>query len=73
MTLGRVLTLIGVALLVFVTNVALSISYMVVYGHILDPGHEPKYYHDHIQVAGPYCSIVAWRNAIFGRCIQVEA
>ena len=46
-------------MLVLVANVAVSVLYMVIYGHIIDPGHEPKYYNDHIQVAGPYCSIVA--------------
>ena len=59
MTLGRAFALIGVAILVLVTNVAASILYMVVYGHLIDPGHEAKYYQDHIQIAGPYCSIVA--------------
>src|SRR5262245_40368813 len=59
MTLGRVAGLVGVALLVLVLNVAVSILYMVVYGHLIDPGHEEQYYHDHIQVAAPYCSIVA--------------
>jgi hypothetical protein len=56
---GRAFALIGVAILVLITNVAASILYMVVYGHIIDPGHEPKYYQDHIQIAGPYCSIIA--------------
>lgn len=59
MTLGRLAGLVGVALLVLVVNVALSILYMVVYGHLIDPGHEEQYYHDHIKVAAPYCSIVA--------------
>jgi len=59
MTFGRVALLVGVAVLVLVANVAASIGYMVVYGHVIDPGHEAKYYNDHIQVAGPYCSIVA--------------
>ena len=59
MTLGRLAWLVGVALLVLVVNVAVSILYMVVYGHLIDPGHEEQYYHDHIQVAAPYCSIVA--------------
>ena len=59
MTLGRVALLVGVALLVLVANVAASIVYMVVYGHVIDPGHDPQYYNDHIQVAAPYCSIVA--------------
>lgn len=59
MTFGRVASLVGVALLVMVANIAASILYMVVYGYVIDPGHEPQYYNDHIQVAGPYCSIVA--------------
>ena len=59
MTLARVALLVGVAVLVLVANVAASIGYMVVYGHVIDPGHEAKYYDDHIQIAGPYCSIVA--------------
>jgi len=59
MTLGRVALLVGVAVLVLVANVAASIGYMVLYGHVIDPGHDAKYYNDHIQIAGPYCSIVA--------------
>lgn len=59
MTLGRLASLVGVAVLVMVANVAVSILYMVVYGHLIDPGHEEQYYHDHINVAAPYCSIVA--------------
>jgi hypothetical protein len=59
MTVGRVALLVGVAVLVLVANVAASILYMVVYGYVIDPGHEEQYYNDHIQVAGPYCSIVA--------------
>lgn len=59
MTLGRAAGLVGVALLVLVANVAGSILYMVVYSYVIDPGHEPKYYNDHIEVAAPYCSIVA--------------
>lgn len=59
MKLGRIASLIGIALLVLITNVAFSVLYMVLYGHVINPGHEPQYYQDHIQVAGPYCSIVA--------------
>ena len=59
MTLNRLAWLVGVALLVMIVNVAVSILYMVVYGHLIDPGHEEQYYHDHIKVAAPYCSIVA--------------
>ena len=59
MTLGRLAWLVGVALSVLVVNVGLSILYMVVYGHLIDTGHEEQYYQDHIKVAAPYCSIVA--------------
>ena len=59
MTLARVARLAGVALLVLVTNVVCSILYMVVYGYVIDPGHEQAYYDAHIQRAAPYCSIVA--------------
>jgi len=37
MTFGRVTVLVGIALLVMVANVAVSILYMVVYGHVIDP------------------------------------
>src|SRR5262245_49875092 len=59
MTLGRVAWLVGVAILVLVSNVAVSFLYMVVYGHLIDPGHDEQYYREHVQVAAPYCSIVA--------------
>ena len=59
MMLGRLAWLVGVALLVLVVNVVCSILYMVVYGHLIDPGHEEQYYRDHIEIAAPYCSIVA--------------
>jgi hypothetical protein len=57
--LSRLAWLVGVALSVLVVNVALSILYMVVYSHSIDPGHEEQYYYDYIKVAAPYCSIVA--------------
>ncbi len=59
MSLRRVAWLVGVALLVMVVNVAASILYMVVYSYVIDTGHDAKYYEEHIQVAAPYCSIVA--------------
>jgi hypothetical protein len=57
--LGRLASLAGVAILVIVVNVLMSVLYMVVYGYLIDPGHEKEYYDAHIQVAAPYCSIVA--------------
>ena len=42
-----------------VVNVALSFVYMVVYSHLIDSGHDERYYREHVKVAAPYCSIVA--------------
>lgn len=57
--LSRIAWLVGIALLVMIANVAASVLYMVVYSYLIDPGHEKEYYDAHIQVAAPYCSIVA--------------
>lgn len=65
MTLLRVASLVGVALLVMVLNVAMSIVYMVVYGYLINPGHPKAYYEEHIQAAAPYCSIVAGMPLMF--------
>jgi hypothetical protein len=59
MTIGRVAVLVGIALSVMGANVAISILYMVVYGHLIEPGHEKAYYQKHIKLAAPYCSIIA--------------
>jgi ABC-type transport system involved in cytochrome c biogenesis permease subunit len=59
MTFGRVALLAGIALGVMVVNVAITILYMVVYSYLIDPGHEKAYYDAHVQIAAPYCSIVA--------------
>lgn len=59
MTLVRLASLVGVAVLVMALNVAASILYMVVYGHLINPGHPKEYYDEHVKVAAPYCSIAA--------------
>jgi len=59
MTLGRVAALTGLAVGVMVVNVAITILYMIVYSYLIDPGHEKAYYEAHVQIAAPYCSIVA--------------
>jgi len=51
MMLGRLAWLVGVALLVLVVNVAVSILYMVVYSHLIDPGHKEQYYHADLDLA----------------------
>lgn len=57
--LSRIAWLVGIAVLVMIANIMVSVLYMVVYGHLIDPGHEKQYYDAHIQVAAPYSSIVA--------------
>lgn len=57
--LSRIAWLFGIAVLVMVANIVVSILYMVVYSYLIDPGHEKEYYDAHIQVAAPYSSIVA--------------
>ena len=59
MTFGRVAALAGLALAVMAVNIAISILYMVVYSHAIDPGHDKAYYEAHVTIAAPYCSIVA--------------
>jgi hypothetical protein len=59
LTFGRIAWLVGVALLVMVANVVASVLYMVVYSYLIDPGHDEQYYNEQIQIAAPYCSIVA--------------
>ena len=65
MSLGRLAWLGGVALLVLVVNVGVSIVYMVVYSYLIDPGHDDQYYREHIKAAAPYCSIVAGMPLMF--------
>lgn len=59
MTIGRVAILAGVALLAMIVNIGACFLYMVVYSYLIDPGHEKEYYHDHVQVAAPYCGVIA--------------
>lgn len=58
MNIGRLAWIIGAAILILVVNVALSVVYMVFYSYFINPGHDEKFYQDHIQIAAPYCSIV---------------
>ena len=59
MTVGRLAGIVGTALAVMVSNVAVTILYMIVYGYLIDPGHDQQYYDEHVQAAAPFCSIVA--------------
>ena len=58
-SLSRVAWLVGIAVLVMVANILVSVLYMVVYSYLIAPGHDTQYYEAHIQTAAPYSSIVA--------------
>ena len=47
------------ALLIMAVNVGISMLYMVVYGHLLNPGQPESHYQEHVQIAAPYSSIIA--------------
>jgi hypothetical protein len=75
MTLGRVAAMTGLALGVMAVNIAAVILYMVVYSYAIDPGHEQAYYEAHVQIAAPYCSIVAGIPLMFlvGRWVGMRS
>jgi len=58
MNINRLAWIIGAAIFISVVNVALSVVYMVVYGHLINPGHDEQFYQEHVKIAAPYCSIV---------------
>ena len=59
MNIGRLAWIIGAAIFILIANVSLSVVYMIVYGHLINPGHEEQFYQEHIKIAAPYCSIIA--------------
>lgn len=83
MTIGRFAALVGLALGVMAANFAITILYMVVYGHVIDRGHEQAYYDAHVRVAAPYCAIVAgmplmffvglWAGGFWGMKLAVQS
>lgn len=46
------------AILSGVANVFLFFLFMVLYGHVIDPGHEENYYQEAANGFGPYASII---------------
>src|SRR5262245_43453299 len=65
MTTVRLLQIFGVAVLVMATNVLATVLYMVVYGHVINPGHPSDYYHEHAKQAAPFCSIIFGMPVMF--------
>lgn len=58
MSAGRLVWIIAAAIFILIGNVGLSVVYMVVYGHLINPGHDEQFYQEHIKIAAPYCSII---------------
>lgn len=51
--------IVGFALLLMAVNVGISVLYMVIYGHLINPGQPESHYQEHVRVAAPYSSIIA--------------
>lgn len=58
----------GAALIVMIANIAVHILYMVVYGYLINPGHDAAFYDKHAMASGPYSSIVAGIPLMFLVC-----
>lgn len=57
MSAGRLAWIIAAAIFILIVNVGLSVAYMVIYGHLINPGHDEQFYQEHVKIAAPYCSI----------------
>lgn len=71
MTTGRWAWIIGAAILVLVINVAVSILYVTIYSHLINPGHDERFYQEYADMAVPYASIVAGVPLMFLICWRV--
>ena len=57
MSAGRLAWIIAAAIFILIVNIGLSVVYMLIYGHLINPGHDEQFYQEHIKIAAPYCSI----------------
>lgn len=57
MNFGRLALIVGAAIFILIVNVALSFAYMFVYGYVINPGHDERFYQEYVQTAAPLCSI----------------
>jgi len=62
---GRWWLIFPTALLVMVVNVLLHVSYMVVYGYVINPGEPAEFYQEYAQASAPYSSIIAGMPLMF--------
>lgn len=71
MAVRRLAWIIGAALLVLALNVGVSILYVVIYSHLINPGHDERYYQEYAEAAAPYSSIIAGVPLMFLICRRV--
>jgi hypothetical protein len=57
MSIRRLAWIIAAAVFILIVNVGLSVAYMFFYSYLLNPGHDERFYQEHIKTAAPYCSI----------------
>lgn len=58
MNIKRLAWISGASVFILVVNVGLTVAYMVFYSYVVNPGHDERFYQEHVQIAAPYCSIV---------------
>ena len=68
MTIGHLLKLFGAALIYLVVNVLVSIIWVAIYAHLLNPGHPDGYYQEYAKISSPYSSIIAGMPLMFAMC-----
>lgn len=58
MSLGKLFWIIGAAIFILIANVGVSVFYMVIYGHFINPGQPDSFYQEHVQIAAPISTII---------------
>lgn len=58
MSAGKLFWIIGAAIFILIVNVALSVFYMAIYGHLINPGQPDLFYQEHVKIAAPVSSII---------------
>lgn len=65
MNARRLLWVLATALLVSAANVGVSILWIWIYSHMIDPGHDLSYYQDYASAAAPWSGILAGAALVF--------
>ena len=68
MTIGHILKLIGAAILYLVVNVIISIIWVAIYSHLINPDHSHEFYKEYAKFSAPYSSVFAGMPLMFFMC-----